>query len=209
MSTTPASRNRIDDVVLMVRATLASWGPMPKKKYSMAMLVDEVELRSLGLNDFKLVNEFGIRPLRQNSTPKRAPLVMGISAKRRFQRKEPRSTLAVWVTPCTSEEIALASVKQAEASIVRNPFKPVKLLHLNDTKDLEINGLQVFTHEASLRIHNTTHQIQMIVSHVGSVVLWVHTTSLEFWRWEDVVSVATLQAEKIRRNEDVLPFMFD
>jgi hypothetical protein len=204
MAANQKSRHRFADATRFFGLQLASTGPVPKKKRTMAMLIDQSELAGLGFTGFEMRQESGIRPPHRGT---HAPNVVGLpgtSAKRKFVSQDGPTELAIRVTPYSSEEAAIASVKQAE--VVQNPAKRIKVTHLQIFEDFKIDGLEtVFAREASLKVGTVNHRIRMIQSNVGSILFVIQLDSRgEHWNWEMVSQIAIAQVGKLRNTGDAL-----
>ncbi len=208
VSASPSMRMR--DFGRLVRLWLRSLGPMRKKKYSIAMLIDEIDLELQGFKGFKLVKEVGFRPVNRVRSPMGAEGIGGITGQREFLRQDPLSDVVVRVTPFSTARLAIHNVERASDSIVHDPTRGVAIPHSQDLTDLRIEGLEtVFAHEESIESGNVKYQVLMIFSHVGQVHFSIQVSSRsDVWNWENAVLVAAIQADKIRRTMSVLTNIF-
>jgi hypothetical protein len=210
MSIDPSQKHRLHDFALLFRVKFASLGPMSKKKYSLAMLVDEADLALHAFPDLRLVKETAFRPVHGKASQGSIHANIGITGQRSFLRQKPFSDLVVRVTPYSSEEMAISNVLRANDSIVHDPTRKVDIPNAVDMEGIEIEGLEnVFAHQESLVAGDVKYDVLFVFSNVGQVLFSIQVSSRgDFWSWEDAASIAMIQAEKIRQNMSVLENMF-
>ena len=211
MSEIPAFRQRVDDFALLFRMKLASLGPMSKKQYSLAMLIDENDLASHSFSDLTLVNETAFRPMRAKSSDRSPHGNIGITGQRSFLQQIPFRDLVVRVTPYSSQEMAIANVLHADGSIVHDPTRRVEMPTAEHTEQLEIEGLDnVFAHQESLVTGDLKFKVLFIFSHVGQVLFSVQVSSRsDAWTWGEAATITGIQADKIRQTSAVLSKIFN
>ncbi len=198
------------DFALLSRMKLASLGPMSKKQYSLAMLIDETDLWRHGFSDLTLVKETAFRPLYAKSNDPSLHGNIGITGQRSFLRQFPFSDLVVRVTPYFSQEMAIANVLHANDSIVHDPTRRVEIPDAQQLERLEIEGLDnVSAHQESLVTGDVKFKVLFVFSHVGQVLFSVQVSSRgDAWTWETAASIAKIQADKIRQTSGVLTKIF-
>jgi hypothetical protein len=211
VSGTPSSKQRMHTLGLLFRMGIGSFRPMPRKKFSMAMLVDEADLARRGFADLHLVQERAFPPVKRKDIPWSPRGIVGITAQRAFLRPDPPSDLVARVTPYSSEELALANVEHAGETIMHNPTKQVETRDGHKKEDLQIEGLpNLFAYEETNVVKSGTFKTMWIFSHVGQVGFSIQISSKgDFWTWEEASSLATTQAEKVQRNMGVVANIFD
>jgi hypothetical protein len=129
MTNSPSGRQRRADYRLLFRAKLATLGPKPKKKYSLAMLIDENDLVRHRLFGLRLVQEKTFRPVSRDRRSERKGIGtnVGITGERTFRRQDPYSALIAQVTPFTSQELAELNVEEADDQIFHDPLSHVSI----------------------------------------------------------------------------------
>jgi hypothetical protein len=174
------------------------------------MLIDENDLAHSDVDDLQLVQEMGIRPVHRDSFTWSPHGIAGITAQRGFRRQGTYVDLVARVTPYSSEELAIAHVEHADETIVHDPTKRVEILRAHNLGNIQIDGLQtVFAHEETMKVGDKTYTVLIIFSHVGQVLFSIQISSQnDYWKWEDAASLAIIQADKIRRNSNMLGQIF-
>src|ERR1700691_2795910 len=204
MTDTPSFGQRRRDIGYLWRLRMDSWGSLPMKKYSLALLIDEFELASLGFQHFKMVKELALPPVQRNRSDPKSFEVPGITAQRTFKSQDSFTELVVRATPYPSEEIAIDRVLHADETMMLNPMRKIEIVERRAIEEFQIDGLPtIHAHEERLKTRGGTESIRLIVSNVDRVLFSLHINSRGgYCSWEELSSVAVFQAGKIRAKAD-------
>ena len=210
MSATPTPRQRLHTLRLLFRIGLGRLPPQPTRKYSMAMILDEIELGRGGFYGLRLTQQMSFRPVKI-PLPWLPSGKTGISVVRGFLRQDPYSDLVLRVTPYSNDERAVACVEHGDALILHDPTQHVVINESHKLENFAVEGLaDAFAYEETIEGSIGTNKVLFIFSHVGSVFFALQAGSGgDFWTWDDVAKIATVQADKIRRTKGVLTKIFD
>lgn len=175
-------------------------GRPSKKKHSFGMLLTEAELpgsgwRTLGQAAFRLGMS---RRLGQIS--RRARKSGEFSALRRFRQDDPGRGLFVQVGPYGSESDAQQALALAGTSDGGWTWPGVERLHVRAVDNLDVPELDdVLAWEHRTRRAELIGYQRFVTGRVGRVVVAVSGSAPEpGWSWEDLIPIATAQAQKVR-----------
>jgi hypothetical protein len=180
----------------------------PSHEPMFAMMLDVDDLRDpagWGVTVQRSIRTGGGR--RSTELTRRARAAGGVSALRILRNKTERRSISLSVNSYASSDDAKMTMSAVLGSTIRKPLSRFTLLEARIVEGQEVPGLpETLAYEERSEGSKGLRGSRLVAGTIEHILLVVTCSALgEFWTWEEVISIATRQVEKIQSSLSVQP----
>jgi hypothetical protein len=192
----------ISRMFVVLRIFVGTLGPKPGQDRSLAMLLESTDLPS---DDWRVANQRTNRVgagKAKTDEIRRAKKDGGITAWRCLRSDSARRSLSCSVTPFASPSDAQSSLPDLTSRLVRKPFSKLNVYGQRLIEGEEVPGLSgTMVYEEQFTGPDGHGGTRIVAGAIGKVLFALDFSSLgDLWPWDDVVSMAAAQRDKIQRG---------
>jgi hypothetical protein len=189
-------------VAAPIRYAIAGIGRKPGSEYMVSMLLSESDLPGANLKDVYNYTYRSFWIFNSSDATRRARDVGSLTAVRILKNEKVGRSLATQVSRFASPEDALSRVEQSTENRLIKPGSTVlSIERVIDIKISTFDGLIV--QELLGTSFRRASGERTVAGNVGEIVVRMQFGAdgeiEELWSWDEIVSTATIQAERVRR----------